>query len=359
MEDLLKQVLENFAFSSDHYTIEKTGTGLINYTYLVSSGNRKYILQEINTSVFKSPGIIDDNISAIGNYLHQHFPGYYFTMPIKALNGKTLVESGNQYFRLFEFVKDSKTFSIVNSTDIAYEAAKAFGRFTKLLKGFNANQLHQTIPHFHDLILRQEQFETAVDSATTERFERAQKLIEEISAYTWITTHFKQMIHDRGFRKRVTHHDTKISNVLFDPQNKSICVIDLDTIMPGYFFSDVGDMMRTYLSPAGEEEKDLSLVQIRDTYFEAIAEGYLIEMQEELSKEELDAFYFSGQFMIYMQALRFLTDFLNGDIYYTAKYPMHNFTRAANQLQLLKCYSAKKELYENKIRVLLTKKHYT
>ena len=134
----------------------------------------------------------------------------------------------------------------------------------------------------------------------------------------------------------MTHHDTKISNVLFDEEGHGLCVIDLDTVMPGYFISDFGDMMRTYLSPVSEEEKDLSKIEIREEYFKAIADGYLHEMQNELTPTEKDHLVYAGKFLTYMQALRFLTDHLNNDVYYGAKYEGHNFVRAINQVALLK-----------------------
>ena len=134
---------------------------------------------------------------------------------------------------------------------------------------------------------------------------------------------------------RVTHHDTKISNVLFGADDKALCVIDLDTIMPGYFISDVGDMMRTYLPTVSEEETDFSKIEVRDDVYKAIVQGYSNEMGEALSDEETKAFFYAGVFMIYMQALRFLTDHLNNDVYYGARYPNHNFVRAGNQIVLL------------------------
>ena len=151
------------------------------------------------------------------------------------------------------------------------------------------------------------------------------------------------MKENSAFKKRVTHHDTKISNVLFDAQDKGLCVIDLDTVMPGYFISDAGDMMRTYLSPAGEEETDYSKIDVRENYFDAIVQGYLSEMKDELSAEEKKYFVYAGKFMIYMQALRFITDYLNNDIYYGASYELHNLNRATNQLTLLNILTSKEE----------------
>src|SRR5690606_24912784 len=136
-------------------------------------------------------------------------------------------------------------------------------------------------------------------------------------------------------RIRVTHHDTKISNVLFDKDGKGICVIDLDTVMPGYFISDVGDMIRTYVSPANEEERDFDKIRVRDDVMDALTEGYLEFMGDELTATEKKHTRYSGMFMTYMQALRFLTDYLNDDVYYGARYDGHNRVRAMNQVRLL------------------------
>lgn len=145
---------------------------------------------------------------------------------------------------------------------------------------------------------------------------------------------------------RVIHHDSKINNVLFDRKNNGLCVIDLDTDMPGYFISDVGDMMRTYLSPVDEEEQDLSKIEIREDFFKAIVEGYFEEMGATLSKVEKELFVYAGKFLIYTQAIRFLTDYLNNDSYYGEKYDGHNLTRATNQMLLLEKYCALEDKFQ-------------
>jgi Ser/Thr protein kinase RdoA (MazF antagonist) len=152
---------------------------------------------------------------------------------------------------------------------------------------------------------------------------------------SYIVEVFRKIKADPLFRTRVTHHDTKISNVLFDASGKGICVIDLDTLMPGYFISDLGDMMRTYLSPVSEEEKDTAHIFIRDDFYQAILEGYMDEMKDELTDKEKDHSFYSALFMTYMQALRFLTDYLKMDQYYHPSYPEHNLVRAGNQSILL------------------------
>lgn len=242
---------------------------------------------------------------------------------------------GKGYFRLSPYVKKSHTINAVQAPGQAFEAAKEFGQFTRLLSHFPVEKLQITLPDFHNLSLRYRQFSEALVNGNKARLQQSQELIHFIKENKKIVETYEDILHKPSFKLRVTHHDTKISNVLFNDDDKALCVIDLDTVMPGYFISDVGDMIRTYLSPVSEEEKDFSKIEIRDEYFGAILEGYMSEMANELSAAEKNHFIYSGKFMIYMQALRFLTDHLNNDIYYGAKYEGHNFVRAGNQAILL------------------------
>jgi thiamine kinase-like enzyme len=212
-----------------------------------------------------------------------------------------------------------------------------------------------TIPGFHDLSVRYTQFEEACSTGSATRIAQAEQEIEFLRNNASIVKTFQTIQSSKLFKIRVTHHDTKISNVLFDQFDKGICVIDLDTVMPGYFISDVGDMLRTYLSPVSEEEKDLSKIRVRNDYFSAILEGYLSCMAADLNNEELEQFVYSGMFMIYMQAIRFLTDHLNNDVYYGAAYEGHNFIRAKNQITLLTRLQ-EKERYFNEL-VMKSVKH--
>ena len=175
-------------------------------------------------------------------------------------------------------------------------------------------------------------------------------LSDELLSYSEIVTEYENIIVNSNFKKRVTHHDTKISNVLFDDAGRGLCVIDLDTVMPGYFISDVGDMMRTYLSPVSEEEKDFNKIEIREDFYKAIVNGYYSEMKDVLTKTEKHYFFYAGTFMIYMQAIRFLKDYLNDDIYYGSKYPGHNLVRAGNQAILLKRLIEKKDILSDIIK---------
>lgn len=340
---MLKKILSQYSISPDAL-VEVYGSGLINRTWLVKDRDASYILQRINQNVFNEPWRVAENIELVGCYLQKNHPGYFFVVPVKTADNKSMTGDDQQgWYRLFPFIKGSKTYDVVQSTEQAFEAAKQFGCFTSLLSGFPVNRLKITLPGFHDLTARYQQFEQACVQGNAGRIKEAVIEISLLRQKAAIVSMYEAIKSSVCFKTRVTHHDTKISNVLFDKYGKGLCVIDLDTVMPGYFISDVGDMLRTYLSPVSEEEKDFSKIEVREDYFKAIVDGYLFKMHRELQEEELKHFVYAGKFMVYMQALRFLTDYLNNDSYYGAVYEGHNYYRAKNQLILLERLEEKQE----------------
>lgn len=331
----LNNVLSTYGIDGDMCSSQLLSSGLINATWKISCGDKELILQRINKGVFKTPGLIAENLELLSAYLSK-VPKYLFVGPIKNKVSKTLTigTDGNAY-RIFPFIKGSHTIDNVSSADQAFEAAAQFGKFTSLLREFDATKLKITLPDFHNLSLRYNQFLAAIENGNSIRITQSRELITKLENQVEIVHEYERIQGNPNFLVRVTHHDTKISNVLFDRNEKGLCVIDLDTVMPGYFISDVGDMMRTYLSPTTEEETDFSKISIRKDVYHAIVKGYMVDMQDTLTNEEKTKFFYAGTFMIYMQALRFLTDYLNNDVYYGAKYPEHNFNRAGNQIVLL------------------------
>ncbi|MDO3629041.1 phosphotransferase enzyme family protein [Mucilaginibacter sp. BT774] len=331
---MLNQILEQFGINVLNYQIEEYGSGLINSTWKIS-GNKSYILQRINTDVFKQPEAIAENLSKLQSYLNTRYPDYLFVAPLLTLNGLSLAVNKDGIFRLFPFIDNSTSINSVTDYKQAYEAAKQFGKFTFLLRDFNASELRDTIPSFHDLALRYKEFEKACLNASTAKLDQAKWPISEVNKHKDILSTYEELKYSGKFPVRVIHHDAKINNVLFDSHWNGICLIDLDTVMPGYFISDVGDMLRTYLSPANEDEIDLSKIVVDEQCFDAIYKGYLSEMSNELTSFEKEHFIYAGKFMIYMQAIRFLSDYLNGDVYYHTTYAGQNLNRANNQLTLL------------------------
>ncbi|MEJ7588674.1 MAG: aminoglycoside phosphotransferase family protein, partial [Ferruginibacter sp.] len=347
---MLSYIEKEYGFPENECTLKPFGNGLISHTWLMECRGGQYILQRVNDTIFTSPMMIAENIHHLDVFLKDHFPSYFFVHPVASLqNEEMVVLPGIGYFRMFRFVNNSLTFDIVENVGIAYEAARQFGKFTRLLSQFDAEKLNITLPDFHNLDLRYRQFEVALQEGNKKRISECESAIAYIHQQKNIVGIFNTIRKNVNFKKRVTHHDTKISNVLFDRQGKGICVIDLDTVMPGYFISDAGDMLRTYLSPVSEEEKDFTKIRVREEYFQAILDGYFSEMKDELTEEEKHYFVYAGKFMIYMQALRFLTDHINNDIYYGAKYDGHNLVRGNNQLELLRQLSAKEELLQAKV----------
>jgi Ser/Thr protein kinase RdoA (MazF antagonist) len=315
--------------------------GLINNTFIVVTSQGEFIVQAVNHQIFKDPKAIDDNINHISSYFKKRYPDYLFTHLVPTSNGATLVEWEGKYYRAFHKIEGYALAALENEQQ-AYEAANQFGLFTSQLKGYNIGSLKITLPDFHNLLLRYQQFLNAIQNGNAARINESKEAIAFLQNQSKIATQYERFIGHKEVSLRVTHHDTKISNVLFKKEHngleKAICVIDLDTVMPGYFISDIGDMCRTCLCAVSEEEANLDLIQVDAKKWEAIQKGYMNHMQTELSNFEHDHLFFGGTFMIYMQALRFLTDYLNNDTYYGAKYEGQNYVRALNQIRLLEVY---------------------
>ncbi|WP_113661918.1 phosphotransferase enzyme family protein [Pedobacter nanyangensis] len=332
-----ESILASYGLNNQHIEIQQIGSGHINRTYLLTQktvGKKKYVLQEINTNVFANPQAVAENIKQIANFLTKKFPDYLFPAPLANRNGATMVAHQGEYWRLSPFVDQTIALDTLTAPQQAYEAAKQFGKLSRLLDNFDSSTLHETITGFHNLDLRFEQFQTALAHSSTTLREQAAQEIETAIGFKSILTEYQNLKND--LPNRVMHHDTKINNVLLAQHTyEGVCVIDLDTLMPGKFISDLGDMMRTYLCEFSENETDLSKITIRMDYFAAMIDGYLSEMGNILTETEKKAILFSGKYIIYMQALRFLADFLNGSIYYPTNYATQNLDRTKNQFKLL------------------------
>jgi Ser/Thr protein kinase RdoA (MazF antagonist) len=328
---MMQSILEQYGW--ENATAIPLSQGLINQTFDVHTAHGNFILQSINTQVFKDPFAIDHNIKAIGQYYNTNRPDQLFTHLVPNLRGETLIAWEGKQYRAFKKI-EGIALDVLTTAAEAKEAAQQFGQFTASLTEFPIGELKVTIPQFHDLALRYHQFEQALIHGDSKRIDTAKDAILFLKSHQ---SYVKKWIHfttNKEAHLRVTHHDTKISNVLFK-DDAAICVIDLDTTMPGYFMSDVGDMCRTYLCPVNEACQDLNQIKVLPERWTAIQEGYLEAMGEFLTNFEKDHFAFSGQCIIYMQALRFLTDFLELDHYYRVERPGQNLDRTKNQIQLL------------------------
>ncbi len=355
MELIPAEILSSYNLLGEE-NIKQIGSGFINRTFLVSEqkSERKFILQEINVAVFKEPEIIAHNIQLVSNYLEKNHPDYLFPASLPSIQNKLLTEYEGSYWRLMPYVENTWAHETLSNPDQAYQAAAQFGKLTRLLKDFPIKTLGFPIKDFHNLDLRIQQFKKALANAPLSLKNQAQSAIKDAEYFQYISKYYNSYLKRPDFPDRVIHHDTKISNVLLNRHtDEGVCVIDLDTLMPGKFISDLGDMMRTYLCAFSENEQDLSKINIRLPYFEATVKGYLSEMGPIMTATEKELILFSGKYIIYMQALRFLIDYLNGNIYYRVDYPEQNLSRANNQFALLKDIYAQETILQDMVNNIL------
>jgi len=336
----IQHILPSFGVAPGHAEVNPLGNGLINHTYKITDhkNERSIVLQVVNTLVFPHPEDIQHNYHLIGNFLKE--TGSTLTIPemVRTTDGKFgLYDEQKRYWRAFEFIENTYSPNIADSPDLAYTAAKCFGQLTSELNAFDITQLKEILPRFHDLGYRFEQFEDALHRGNLDRIEKSRDLILQLLNRKYIVAFFSQMLENpEGYRLRVMHHDTKVSNILFNREDGSVvCPVDMDTVMPGRFYSDLGDMIRTMACSADENDTNFSALHIRKDYYQAILKGYAEQMGNSLTDVENQHLHYSGLIMIYQQALRFLTDYLLEDVYYKTTYSEHNLDRARNQIQLL------------------------
>lgn len=344
LEERLKFIFNQFLHKAKFDSYEEFKTGHINDTYLIKTKKKPYfILQKINHNVFKEVASLVKNKINISTHLQKKFAhlskqelhrrvlSFVYTK-----NGEAYYkENDGSYWNMTLFIEDSLTFDKVSSEEIAYEGGKLFGEFLNMTSDFEASKLIEVIPRFHDMSFRYSQFEEAIKIASKDRLFHAEKYIDLIKK-SKAEMHIIQNLKDSGkIKLRVTHNDTKISNALFDLNNKGLCVIDTDTIMPGIIHYDFGDAIRTICNSATEDETELDLVNFNLKYYKAYVKGFLETIGDSLTPIELKYLPLGAKSTIFIMALRFLTDYLNGDIYYKTNYPEHNFDRAKNQFKLI------------------------
>ncbi len=333
-----------------HVDVQPYGNGHINDTYLVTP--QKYILQRINTAIFKNPEELMENISNVTSFLRQKIsatggnPDRETLTVIPTKEGKRFYRlDANNSFRLYLYVADTKTIEDSKTAEDLYEAGIGFGHFQKLLADYPVENLFETIKDFHHTPKRVEALKEAVQKDLAGR---ADSVREEIAFALenafWADAVVKGM-EEGEIPVRVTHNDTKINNILFDQETgKAVCVIDLDTVMPGSILYDFGDALRIGGSTGAEDETDLDKVWFNETAFEAFAEGYLSEMKESLTKREWELLPLSVKLMTYECGIRFLTDYLNADTYFKIHREHQNLDRARNQFKLVEDIARKEEV---------------
>lgn len=344
----MKHIFDNFDFKGELINCEPFGSGHINSTYLVKYNNNgeesSYIVQRVNTNVFRNIDDLMGNVFAVTSFLREKIeqnngdPDRETLNYMKTLSGDLYYkDSDGKCYRAYRFVDNSKCCDSVESAEVFEKSGIAFGRFQKYLSDFPAETLKETIPDFHNTIWRFEnEFLPAVKADKAGRAAECKKEIEFVINRRSDCTRLTDLMAAGEIPVRVTHNDTKLNNVLFDnDSDEAICVIDLDTVMPGLALYDFGDSIRFGANTCAEDEKDSSRVAINLDYFKAYAGGFLSEAGDSLTQAEKDNLAFSAKLMTFECGMRFLTDYLNGDTYFKVAYPEHNLVRARCQLALV------------------------
>jgi len=328
-----------FIGNGSDISVEPIGSGLIHQTYKAKKGKDDHavVLQAINTNVFRSAEDIMSNYALLYEFLQHQHNGNKIPAPIITDDGNLIwKDAANNNWRATEFISDSFSPLIANNEEAAYTVAKSFAAFTKSLSELDINSLKEIIPNFHNLSFRFKQFEDSIKSASQERLLKSTHVIAELRQRKKLVDFFEHVQHSKEYPTRVMHHDCKISNILFDKNSgKVICPVDLDTVMPGKFFSDLGDMIRSMACTVDENSIEWEKIDIRPSFYKAILNGYVEGIGDIFTSEEKKNIHYAGLILIYMQSLRFITDYLNNDIYYKITYNEQNLSRAMNQLILL------------------------
>lgn len=350
---MIKEVINKFKVSGEFVDSKLYGSGHINETYLVSiktnEKTEKFILRKINQTVFKNPEIVVYNSLYVTNHLRRKSTDQDSDKRIARLietkeNDFYFVDKNGEYWCLLVFIKDALTIDCVEKSVEAFNAAKAFGNFVYQLSDLDADQIEDTIPDFHNLEARLDQFRYAIKSGDPDRKKLVEKEIELINDNLNISAKLNEALKNPELPTRIIHNDTKISNVMFDVNTgESLAVIDLDTVMQGAVLFDFGDMVRSYTNSRNEDDPDISTVEMRIEIFEAIVKGYFEGMQNGLIEIEINNLVLGSEVIVLEQAVRFLSDFIMKDVYYQTEYEDHNLDRAKNQLALLRSIQSQKE----------------
>jgi len=350
-------VARQFAIDGELLTASPFGTGHINGTYCAvfrqGANSARFIIQRIHTGIFRDPAALMENITRVTSHLAfklQAEPDRdrrVLTL-IPTRDGHPWLEDADGgFWRAYRMIEGARSYDAVESPQQAFQAARAFGRFQLLLADLPAPRLHDTIPDFHNTPKRFAAFEQSLAADVAGRASNASAEIEFALAHK----HIASVLLDAQLPERVTHNDTKFNNVLLDDQTgEGLCVIDLDTVMPGLALYDFGDMVRTATCPASEDERDLSKVATQFEMFEALVRGYLSTAGGFLTPAELDHLAFAGKAITFEQGIRFLADYLAGDTYYKVHRDQQNLDRCRTQFKLVQSIEAQEDAMNRLVR---------
>ncbi len=359
MKNML-EIVSHFATVGSICEINPLGSGLINDTYKVVTREEDkpdYVLQKINNAIFRDVDMLQENISAVTGHIRKKLEDcgekdidrkvLHF---IDTNEGKRYyIDEDGRYWRMMVFIPNAKTYETVNP-EYSYYAGKAFGEFQAILADIPA-RLGETIPDFHNMEFRLKQLREAVHGNAVGRLDEVRFYVDEMEKRAEEMCKAERLHREGKLPKRVCHCDTKVNNMMFDEDGKVLCVIDLDTVMPSFIFSDYGDFLRTAANTGDEDDKNLDNVNFNMEIFKAFTRGYIESAKGFLTPLEIENLPYAATLFPYMQCVRFLADYINGDTYYKIKYPEHNLVRTKAQFKLLQsaeaCVPEMKEFIES------------
>ncbi|WP_230398432.1 phosphotransferase enzyme family protein [Novisyntrophococcus fermenticellae] len=366
----LEDAIASFRFQGSLVSCETYGSGHINDTYLLqfdaADRYKKVILQRINTDVFSNPGELMENIQKVTAYLRERIQENGGDPERETLNiiptheGKAYYESADkECWRAYQFIRNAASYDQVEKPEHFYESARSFGNFQYLLADYPAGTLHETIMGFHDTKARFQMFLKAVKEDIMGRACKAQDEIRFLLERKEISDCFSRLLSRKEIPLRVTHNDTKLNNIMLDKSTgKGICVIDLDTVMPGLAMNDFGDSIRFGASTAAEDETDLDKVSCSMELYELYTRGFLEGCRGRLTPREVELLPMGAKVMTYECGLRFLTDYLQGDTYFKIHREHHNLERCRTQLTLVKDMEEKWETMQKIVKELSNNLEY-
>lgn len=337
------EILSRFPLEGTIGTIEPFGNGHINDTLKVTNNANETlcILQRINHQIFTNVDMLQGNIDKVTKHIRKKLEARgekdidrkVLTF-LPTLDGQLYYFDGESYWRVCLFIPRSRSFEEI-TPELSFEAGKAFGDFQFMLADLPEGALGETIPNFHNMEFRLQQFREAVQANAANRLNEVQDLVNEIEKRAKSMCIQEELYREGKLTKRTNHCDTKVNNILFDENGKVLCVIDLDTVMPGFVLSDIGDFIRTGANAGAEDDENLDRVFVNMDIFKSYTRGYMETAKAFLSPLEISLLPYGGRLLTYMQTVRFLTDYINGDTYYKIKSPKHNLIRTKAQFKLL------------------------
>ena len=337
----MEEILKHFDIQGNVLEVKPLGNGLINDTLLVvTDGPDNYVLQRINDAIFRDVDLLQHNIDCATAHIRRKLAGdpdidrkVLTFLPCRE-TGKSYWTDGKAFWRVSVFIKDAFTYELVDAR-YSYFAGKAFGHFEAMLADI-PDTLGETIPDFHNMELRARQLHEAMaaDAAGRMAEPEVRAILADLLPYEQEMCKAERMYREGILLKRICHCDTKVNNMLFDADGNILCVIDLDTLMPSFVFSDYGDFLRTAANAVAEDDPHVDQVRFKMDIFEAFTRGYLESARVFLTPVEIENLPYAACLFPYMQAVRFFTDYINGDTYYKIKYPEHNLVRTRNQVAL-------------------------